>query len=82
MTFYVAILASYVLVDAETEDQACEIGRPALYELYIAEARPRSPDDVCVRVVRPATDDEIAFLRWHQRKVADERLLVGKSRTR
>jgi len=71
--FYVATLARYVLVAAETEDQAREAGRRALYDLYA---------DICekfnhhvpinIRTVRPATPEEIELWKWHHEMVGRE----------
>jgi hypothetical protein len=74
MTYYVATLAKYVLVDAENEEQARERGKPALEELY-AELRDRHPNlQVEIRTVRPATDDEIDFCHWNEEMLAREQM--------
>lgn len=72
-TFYVATLARYVLVDAEHETQARELGYAALYELY-ADLRERCGEDVPIniRTIRPATSDEIDTMKWHQETLARE----------
>lgn len=72
MTYYVATLARYVLVEAENEAQARERGKPALEELY-AELRQRHPAiKLEIRTVRPATIDEIEFCRWNEETLARE----------
>jgi len=58
-TFYVATLASYVLVEAADETQARELGHAALVQLT-GKATPR------IRTIRLATNDEIELSRWHQ----------------
>lgn len=64
-TYYVATLACYVLVDAANEAAARKLGRTAILELT-GTAEPH------IRIVRPATADEIELLEWDQEKVADE----------
>ncbi len=78
MMFYVATLARYVLVEAETETQARESGRRALYDLD-ADLAEKFPHDVPIniRTVRPATVEEIEFWNWHHELVSQE----GISRT-
>jgi hypothetical protein len=74
MTYYVATLARYVLVEAENEEQARERGKPAIEELY-AELRERHPNaQVEIRTVRPATTDEIDFCRWNEETLASEQM--------
>lgn len=58
-TYYVATLATYVLVDAADELQARELGRVALIQLT-GNATPN------IRTIRHATDEEIELSRWHQ----------------
>ena len=72
--YYVATLARYVVVDAENESQARERGAAALRELY-ADLRARYGREVPIeiRVVRPATVDEIEMVRFHERMLANER---------
>ena len=72
--YYVATLARYVVVDAETESQARERGAAALHELY-ADLRARYGREVPIdiRVVRLATTDEIEMVRFHERMLANER---------
>ncbi len=72
--FYVGTLARYVLVEAESEAQAREAGRRALYDLY-ANLTEKFNHDVLIniRTVRPATPDEIELWRWHQEMVSHER---------
>ena len=74
MTYYVATLACYVLVEAENEGRARERGKAALEELY-AEVRERHPNmQVENRTVRPATDDEIEFCRWNEEMLTREQM--------
>ena len=72
-TWYVATLASYVLVDAADETEARAKGRTPLYELY-ANVRKRLGRDVPIniRTVRPATDDEVELWSWQQETIARE----------
>ena len=65
-TYYVATLASYVLVDADSEAVARERGRVALQELF-TDVRHRLGQDmpIEIRTVRPATLEEIELGRWH-----------------
>jgi hypothetical protein len=70
-TCYVATLARYVLVDAANDTDARLRGHAALVELT-GSATP------IVRTIRPATDDEIDFWRWHQELLAGE--LARKAR--
>jgi hypothetical protein len=71
-TYYVATLGAYVLVDAENEVEARELGQPALEERY-AEVRKGRPDaPVVIRTVRPASDDEIQLWQWHQEAMSGE----------
>jgi hypothetical protein len=69
-TYYVATLARYVLVDADTESDARQRGCAALHDLYADDGRAGAA--INVRTVRPATDDEIEQWRWHHRMVARE----------
>ena len=72
--YYVATLARYVVVDAENESEARERGAADLHELY-ADLRARYGREVPIeiRVVRPATSDEIEMVRFHERMLANER---------
>jgi hypothetical protein len=72
-TYYVATLARYVLVDANDELHARELGQLALHELY-ADLRAKLGREVPINIltIRPATDDEIQLWRWHQEMVARE----------
>ncbi len=71
--YYVATLARYVLVDAENEAAARELGHAALHELY-ADLRERWGKEVPIeiRTIRPATTDEIDMWKWHQQMLAKE----------
>jgi hypothetical protein len=72
-TYYVATLARYVLVDAEDETQARELGRAALHDLY-ADLRERLGREVPIeiRTVREAAEDEIELLTWHHNMLKGE----------
>ena len=71
--YFVATRARYVVVEAENETQARELGQPALYELY-ADLRERLGREVPIEIhtVRPATTDEIDMTTWHNEMVARE----------
>ena len=67
--FYrVATLSRYVLVEAADETEAHQLGETALRELD-----PELMQKTTVRTVRPATEDEIEFWKWHQDLLARER---------
>jgi len=70
-TYLVATLARYVLVDAESEDEARRLGQPALHALY-ADVRERLGKDVPIeiRTVREATKEEIDLWNWHHEMIA------------
>ena len=72
-TWLVATLARYVLVEAEDESAARDLGQAALYDLY-ADLRERDGRDVPINIltVRHATDDEIDLWRWHHEMLARE----------
>ena len=72
-TYLVATLARYVLVDAADEQEARAKGHAALHELY-ADLRERYGRDVPINIltIRPATDEEIELMRWHNEMVARE----------
>jgi hypothetical protein len=55
-TFYVATLSTYVLVNAETEDEAVQIGSERIKEQFGITAS--------VKIVRQATDEEIRLQVW------------------
>lgn len=57
-TYYVATLARYVLVEAESDEQARRAGEKALAALC-----PNLP--IAIRAVRAATLDEIELWKWH-----------------
>jgi uncharacterized protein DUF4314 len=71
MIYYVATLARYVLVEAENEWEARERGYAALYQQY-EDVRRRfgCGMPVEIRTIRPATEDEIEHMRWHEEYVA------------
>ena len=65
-TYLVATLARYVLVNAENEPQARELGKAALQDLY-ADIRDRLGKyvPIKIRTVREASEDEIELWTWH-----------------
>ena len=65
-TYYVATLASYVLVEAADESVARQLGHAALVQL-IGNATPH------IRTIRLATNDEIELSRWHQEMLDREK---------
>ena len=69
-TYYVATLASYVLVEAESKDTARERGRTALQDLYAERLSRDAP--IVIRTVRRATPDEIDFGNWHDKMLAED----------
>ena len=75
-TYLVATLARYVLVEANNEDAARELGMPKLIELY-ADLRAKLGRDVPINIcsVRPATEDKIELKRFHDEMVAREQEL-------
>ena len=74
MTYYVATLVRYVLVEAEDEAKAREKGAVELEKLYV-ELRERHPNiQLEIRTVRPATADEIESCRWNEETLAREGL--------
>lgn len=70
-TWLVATLARYVLVEAEDESSARELGQTALHDLY-ADLRERYGRDVPINIltIRHATESEIELWRWHHEMVA------------
>ncbi|TWT34987.1 hypothetical protein KOR42_53370 [Thalassoglobus neptunius] len=70
-TFLVATLSRYVLVDAADEDQARQLAKPGLEELY-AKERERFGNDFPIEIltVRPATQEEIDLWNWHHQMIA------------
>ena len=58
-TYYVATLASYVLVEAADEQEARAKGTDAL-------AAFDQSGSIEIRTVRPASGEEIRLSRWHQ----------------
>ncbi len=72
-TYYVATLARYVLVDAENEVLARELGRSALHKLYAEDPeRIGTEVPITIRTIRPATSDEIDFEKWNREVRARE----------
>ena len=65
--YCVATLARYVLVEAKDETAAREAGMNALRELLAPEGRVAPIE---IRLVRPATDEEIELQRWHDEMLA------------
>jgi hypothetical protein len=74
--YYVATLAKYVLVEAENEEQARDLGRVGLEKLH-AEVGCRLGKDIPVNILvaRPAATDEIEFCRWGDEMLARERAM-------
>jgi hypothetical protein len=72
-TYYVATLARYVLVDADTDTEARSLGHAALHDLY-ADVRQRLGREVPTDIVtvREASADEIELCDWHHRQVEGE----------
>lgn len=67
VTYFVATLARCVLVDAEDETNARELGRVALQSLQVSlRQRLGSEVPINIQVVRPATDDEIELCSWNE----------------
>jgi hypothetical protein len=64
-TYYVATLSCNVLVAADNEVRARELGHPLLANL-LGDNTP-----INVRTVRPATSDEIELDRWHRESIAN-----------
>ena len=73
-TYLVATVARYVLVDAENEEHARELGSVALYDLY-ADLREKLGRDVSITIhtVREATREEIDLWTWHHEMLAKEK---------
>lgn len=73
--YFVATRARYVVINAENETQAREVGQVALHELY-ADLRERLGREVPIDIhtVRPATTDEIDMTKWHNETVEREAL--------
>lgn len=72
--YYVATLASYVLIEADSADEARRLGRLALAALRIDARQPFSPDvPIHVHTVRPASADEIELWNWHHDKLSQEK---------
>ena len=69
-TYFVATLACYVLVEAESENAARERGQAALHDLYAERLGRDAPIEI--RTVREATPDEIDFWNWHHKMLAAE----------
>ena len=72
-SYYVATLARYVLVDADTDAEAHRLGYAALHDLY-ADVRERLGREVLIdiRIVREASADEIELCDWHRRQAEGE----------
>src|SRR5262245_44682535 len=67
-TYYVATLARYVLVDADSDSEARQRGQAALRELYVVDqGRGGKNRPITITTVRLATDDEIELMRWHEK---------------
>jgi hypothetical protein len=76
-TYYVATLAKYVLVEAENEAKARELGRVGGSRSFTPKRGRRIGKEVPVKilVVRPATTDEIEFCRCSEEMLARERAM-------
>lgn len=72
--YYVATLSRYVLVDALDDASAREIGLVALHSDDVAQNTP-----LAIRVVRPATAEEIEFWTWHHDRLAREKRTMIKT---
>ncbi len=72
-TYYVATRAFYVLVEAANETEARQLGQPALQKLQANVSAQVRELPVEIRVVRPATDDEVELENWHREMVSRER---------
>ena len=72
-TYFVATLARYVLVEADDETTAREVGHAALHSLY-ADVRERLGKEVPIeiRTIREATREEIELWNWHHQMLAAE----------
>ena len=72
-TYYVATLARYVLVEADDETTAREVGHAALHTLY-ADVRERLGKEVPIeiRTIREATREEVELWNWHHQMLAEE----------
>lgn len=78
-TYYVATLARYVLVDANDETQARELGETALHELYAdLHAKLGREVPIHIQTIRPATADEIELWRWHHEMVTREQAIHSR----
>jgi len=60
-TYLVATIARYVLVDAENEDAAREVGAPALHELY-ADLRAKLGRDVPINICTVSGKSKVSNL--------------------
>ncbi len=71
--YYVATRASYVLVDADSEDDARTLGLTALTDLQAEECRRRAGDvRIDIHTVREASAEEVELWRWHHDRLAKE----------
>ena len=71
MTYYVATLSSYVLVEASNPDEARAKGHESLHAL-VAEMGQRQDAPITIKTVRPATADEVELVQWHNELNATE----------
>ena len=72
-TYYVATLASYVLVEAENEQQARAQGLAALIDLYTErQGGTGLAERIEIRTVRLATPEEIELCTWHHESLNRE----------
>ena len=73
ITWLVATVTRYVLVDAENETLARELAMPLLEDLYADFREKYGNHPIVIHTVRPATDDEIELWNWHHEMLARER---------
>ena len=72
-TYLVATLSRYVLVDAADETAARQMARGPLNTL-LADICKRTgcTEEIPIRTVRPATDEEIQLWKWHHEMLETE----------
>jgi hypothetical protein len=70
-TFYVATKTRYVLIDADTEQEARNEGRVKLQWLYQEECLPNA-SSIEIHTIRIATDSEINLWNAHCRNLKRE----------
>ena len=70
-TFYVATRTRYVLIDADTEQEARNEGRVKLQWLYMEEGLPNATS-IEIHTLRTATDSEIELWNSHCKNLSRE----------